>query len=65
MGDELVNINGKRLRGVSVDSARQILTACGPLPSEAVVATSGLDLAILTHSHDSNETLVLWSDQVQ
>jgi len=61
VGDELVNINGKRLRGVSVDSARQILSSCGPLASEAVVATSGLDLATLTH--ETGNTLVLWSDQ--
>ena len=63
VGDELVNINGKRLRGVSVDSARQILTSCGHLVSEAVVATSGLDLASLTH--DTGDTIILWSDQVR
>ena len=47
---------------MSVDSARQILSSCGPLASEAVVATSGLDLATLTH--ETGNTLVLWSDQV-
>ena len=57
VGDELVNINGKRLRGVSVDSARQILSSCAR-SAEAVVARTEAD----TSSVRSEDRLVLWSE---
>ena len=57
VGDELVNINGKRLRGVSVDSARHILSTCGR-SAEAVVARTEAD----TSSLRSEDSLVLWTE---
>ena len=57
MGDELVNINGKRLRGVSVDSARQILSSCAR-SAEAVVARTEADTSGLR----SEDSLVLWTE---
>lgn len=56
VGDELVNINGKRLRGVSVDSVRHILSSCARL-AEAVVARTEADIS----SVRSEDRLVLWS----
>ena len=56
VGDELVNINGKRLRGVSVDSVRHILSSCAR-SAEAVVARTEAD----TSSVRSEDRLVLWS----
>ena len=57
VGDELVNINGKRLRGVSVDSARRILSSCAR-SAEAVVARTEADTAAVR----TEDTLVLWSE---
>merc|ERR1719480_408839 len=57
VGDELVNINGKRLRGVSVDSARQILSSCAR-SAEAVVARTEADTSGLR----SEDSLVLWTE---
>ena len=37
LGDEIVNIDGKRLRGVGLETARQILATCSRT-AEAVVA---------------------------
>ena len=53
----MVNINGKRLRGVSVDSARRILSSCAR-SAEAVVARTEADTAAVR----TEDTLVLWSE---
>ena len=39
VGDEIVNINGRRLRGLGLDTARLILSQCSS-PAEAVVASN-------------------------
>ena len=57
VGDELVNINGKRLRGVSVEVARQILRSAGR-SAEAVVARSEVSAP---DTGEDGERIVLWS----
>ena len=60
VGDELVNIHGKRLRGVDVETAKQILAGAGR-SSEAVVAGSGRSEQSLAETEEG-ETIVLWHD---
>ena len=40
VGDEIVNVNGKRLRGLSIEKARTILGECGPNADVVVARTS-------------------------
>ena len=60
LGDEIVNINGKRLRGVTVAAASTILAACGRA-AEAVVARTEVAVAD-PDTVDSADTIVLWSE---
>ena len=60
LGDEIVNINGKRLRGVTVAAASTILAACGRA-AEAVVARTEIAVAD-PDTVDSADTIVLWSE---
>ena len=56
MGDEIVNINGKRLRGVGLETARQILSSCSRT-AEAVVARTEV-----TEEPEEEDRIVLWSE---
>ena len=60
LGDEIVNINGKRLRGVTVAAASTILAACGRA-AEAVVARTEVAVAD-PDTVDTADTIVLWSE---
>ena len=59
VGDEIVNINGKRLRGVGLDTARQILSQCSRT-AEAVVART----EVTKESRETEESsrIVLWEE---
>ena len=60
MGDEIVNINGKRLRGLGLEAARQILAQCSRT-AEAVVARTE---AVVGEGGGPEEKIVLcpcWS----
>ena len=68
VGDELVNINGKRLRGVSIERARHILEECGRT-ADAVVARSttsipSTNLATLLAQYDSADLINLSNTQL-
>ena len=56
VGDEIVNINGKRLRGVGLETARQILSSCSRT-AEAVVARTEV-----TEEPEEEDRIVLWSE---
>lgn len=43
VGDEIVNVNGRRLRGLSMAAAREILRS-GPIEVDIVVARSELEV---------------------
>jgi hypothetical protein len=63
VGDELVNINGKRLRGVAIERARHILDECGRT-ADAVVARSttsmpSTNLATLLAQYDAADLINL------
>ena len=56
VGDEIVNINGKRLRGLGLDAARQILSQCSRT-AEAVVARTEV---VAEDPGETEEKIVLW-----
>jgi len=63
VGDELVNINGKRLRGVAIERARHILDECGRT-ADAVVARSSttmptINMATLLAQYDTADLINL------
>lgn len=58
MGDEIVNINGKRLRGVGLETARQILSGCSRT-AEAVVARTEVTEGSEPEEEDK---IVLWAE---
>ena len=55
VGDEIVNINGKRLRGLGLDAARLILSQCSRT-AEAVVAST----EVVGQVGETEEKIVLW-----
>ena len=57
MGDEIVNINGKRLRGVGMDTARQILSQCSRTAEAVVARTEVSEEAVKTE-----DKIVLWQE---
>ena len=59
MGDEIVNINGKRLRGVDLHTARHILCQSSRT-AEAVVART--ELAEGAAQTEEDERIVLWQE---
>ena len=64
LGDEIVNINGLRLRGVDLNTARQILSQCSST-AEAVVARA--DEATAAGEGEEGEEggrIVLWEESV-
>ena len=64
LGDEIVNINGLRLRGVDINTARQILSQCSST-AEAVVARA--DEATAAGEGKEGEEggrIVLWEESV-
>jgi len=68
IGDELVNINGKRLRGVAIERARLILDECGRT-ADAVVARSSTsmpstNLATLLTQYDAADLINLSDTQL-
>ena len=60
VGEEIVNINGKRLRGLGLDSARLILSQCSR-PAEAVVAST----EVAGQVGETEEKIVLWEGGVR
>ena len=61
VGDEIVNINGKRLRGLALDTARQILSQCSRT-AEAVVARTEV---VAGEVGETEEKIVLWDGGVR
>ena len=61
VGDEIVNINGKRLRGLELDTARQILSQCSRT-AEAVVARTEV---VAGEVGETEEKIVLWEGGVR
>eukprot|EP00092_Neocalanus_flemingeri_P006642 GFUD01007166.1.p1 GENE.GFUD01007166.1~~GFUD01007166.1.p1 ORF type:complete len:727 (+),score=169.88 GFUD01007166.1:715-2895(+) len=63
LGDELVNINGKRLRGVAIDKARHIFDECGRTADAVVARTSSsipsLSLTTLVTQYEANDLINL------
>ena len=60
VGDEIVNINGKRLRGLELNTARQILSQCSRT-AEAVVART----EVVAGEVGETEKIVLWEGGVR
>ena len=60
VGDEIVNINGKRLRGLDLDTARLILSQCSRT-AEAVVART----EVVGEVGETEEKIVLWEGGVR
>ena len=63
VGDEIVNINGKRLRGLGLDSARLILSQCSRT-AEAVVASTEV-AGQVGETEETEEKIVLWEGGVR
>ena len=64
VGDEIVNINGKRLRGLGLDAARQILSQCSRT-AEAVVARTEVVAGDPGDVGETEEKIVLWEGGVR
>jgi len=63
LGDELVNINGKRLRGVAIEKARHIFDECGRTADAVVARTSSpmppLSLSTLLTQYEETDLINL------
>ena len=59
LGDEIVNINGLRLRGVDLNTARQILSQCSST-AEAVVART----EVMEEVTEVEDMIVIWEEIV-
>ena len=57
LGDEIVNIDGKRLRGLGLDSARLILSQCSSTAEAVVASTEGEEGGEV---EETEEKIVLW-----
>ena len=63
LGDEIVNIDGKRLRGVGLETARQILSGCSRT-AEAVVVRTEEQEEDEEEVREREDMIVLWEESV-